>query len=80
MDEAWETTQGGDIVMVSHQAVIWAAHLDVAGKSLVHNPAHRRCALSSITSFEQRGGRWFEVDYRTPAVDLLDDAIDVGAV
>ncbi len=80
MDEAWESTSGGDVVMVSHQAVIWMAHLDVAGHSLAHNPARRRCALSSITSFEQRSGRWFEVDYRTPAAELMDDAVDVGAV
>ncbi|NLB46898.1 MAG: histidine phosphatase family protein [Microbacteriaceae bacterium] len=80
MDDAWETTRGGDIVMVSHQAVIWAAHRDVNGKPLFHNPATRRCELSSITTFEQRSGRWFEVDYRTPAESLLDGAIDVGAV
>ena len=80
MDEAWETTRGGDIVMVSHQAPIWIAHLDVAGKPLFHNPATRRCELSSITSFEKRGERWFEVDYRTPAAGLVDDAVDVGAV
>ncbi|WP_449281980.1 histidine phosphatase family protein [Leucobacter sp.] len=80
MDEAWETTRDGDIVMVSHQAPIWIAHLDIAGKPLFHNPATRRCELSSITSFEKRGERWFEVDYRTPATGLLDDAVDVGAV
>ncbi|MGO3147801.1 MAG: histidine phosphatase family protein [Leucobacter sp.] len=80
MDDAWENTEGGDIVMVLHQSPIWMAHLDIAGKSLFHNPATRRCALSSITSFERRGERWFEVDYRTPADGLLDDALDVGAV
>lgn len=80
MDAAWEATRAGDIVMVSHQAVIWAAHLDVAGRSLAHNPAKRRCALSSITSFEQRGGRWFEVAYRTPASGLMAGSIDIGAV
>lgn len=80
MNDAWESTRSGDIVMVSHQSPIWMAHLDVAGRSLFHNPATRRCELSSITSFERRGERWFEVDYRTPAHDLLDDAVDVGAV
>ncbi|MBL3687950.1 histidine phosphatase family protein [Leucobacter zeae] len=80
MDDAWSSTRDGDIVMVSHQSPIWMAHLDIAGRSLVHNPAKRRCELSSITSFERRGERWFEVDYRTPAADLLDDAVDVGAV
>lgn len=80
MDDAWQSTREGDIVMVSHQAVIWAAHRDVAGEPLFHNPAKRRCELSSITSFEKRGGRWYEVDYRTPAAELMGDSIDVGAV
>ena len=80
MNRAWDSTREGDIVMVSHQSPIWMAHLDIAGKPLFHNPATRRCELSSITSFERRGERWFEVDYRTPANDLLDDAVDVGAV
>lgn len=80
MDDAWESTRDGDIVMVAHQNPIWVAHLDIAGAPLFHNPSTRRCELSSITSFEQRGGRWFEVDYRTPARDLLDDSVDVGAV
>lgn len=80
MNEAWDAIYDGDIVMVSHQAPIWMAHLDITGKSLVHNPAKRRCELSSITSFERRGERWFEVDYRTPAAGIADDVIDVGAV
>ncbi len=80
MDDAWDQTRGGDIVMVSHQSPIWMAHLDIAGKALFHNPASRRCDLSSITSFEKRGERWFEVDYRTPAAGLMGDAVDVGAV
>lgn len=80
MNDAWESTRGGDIVMVSHQSPIWMAHLDIAGKPLAHNPAKRRCELSSITSFEKRGERWFEVDYRTPAASLSADATDVGAV
>lgn len=80
MNDAWESTRGGDIVMVAHQSPIWIAHLDVAGKALFHNPASRRCELSSITTFEKRGERWFEVDYRTPAAGLLGGATDVGAV
>ena len=81
MNDAWDgAPETGDIVMVSHQAVIWITHLAVAGKPLAHNPARRRCALSSITSFERRDGRWVEVDYRTPAQDLMVGSIDVGAV
>lgn len=81
MDSAWDGSgDDGDPVLVSHQAVIWLAHLDIAGKKLFHNPARRRCELSSITSFERREGRWFEVDYRTPAANLMAGAVDVGAV
>lgn len=80
MDDAWDQDHSGDIVMVSHQSPIWMAHLDVTGQKLFHNPAKRRCELSSITTFEKRGGRWFEIDYRTPASELLIDATDVGAV
>ena len=80
MNDAWESTRDGDIVMVSHQSPIWMAHLDITGKPLFHNPSSRRCAPSSITAFEKRGERWFEVDYRTPAAGLTDDAVDVGAV
>lgn len=80
MNDAWDNTQGGDIVMVAHQSPIWMAHLDIAGKPLFHNPATRRCDLSSITTFERRGNRWFEVDYRNPAKSLMGDATDVGAV
>ena len=80
MNDAWDKAQGGDIVMVAHQSPIWMAHLDIAGKPLFHNPATRRCDLSSITTFERRGNRWFEVDYRNPAKSLMGDATDVGAV
>lgn len=80
MDDAWDARVNGDIVMVSHQAVIWAAHRDISGRPLFHNPAKRRCELSSITTFERRSGRWHEVGYRTPAAGLMDESVDVGAV
>lgn len=80
MDDAWENTAEGDIVMVSHQSPIWMAHLDIAGERLWHNPAKRRCELSSITSFERRNGVWAEVGYRTPADPLYGGSVDVGAV
>lgn len=80
MDDAWEAPGDDDIVMVLHQAPIWIVHLDIAGKPLFHNPATRRCELSSITSFEKHGGRWFETGYRTPAAALMAAATDIGAV
>lgn len=79
MDAAWDAVDGGDVVIVSHQAPIWVTHLKVAGAPLPHDPRTRRCALSSVTSFERRAdGRWVEVGYTEPATTA--GAIDVGAV
>lgn len=80
MNDLYDSTEGGDIVVVSHQSPIWMAHLDIAGKPLFHDPRKRRCDLSSITSFERHDGRWVEVAYRNPAAPLLEGSIDVGAV
>ncbi len=78
MDVIAEQVPEGDVVLVSHQLPIWVVHLAVSGQKFAHNPRKRRCALSSITSFEKRDGSWVEVDYRDPAANLL--AIDKGAV
>lgn len=78
MSEAWNDADGGDVVMVSHQLPIWITHLSVAGEPLRHDPRARRCALSSVTSFERDGDRWREVDYAEPAATA--NAVDVGAV
>jgi len=91
MDDAWNAADGGDVVIVSHQLPIWMVHRRVAGKSLAHDPRRRRCALSSITTFERRratgagsnsssGTDWVEVGYRDPAAGLSVNATDVGAV
>ena len=76
MDDAWHEAGGGDVVFVSHQAPIWITHLSVAGLPLRHDPRSRRCALSSVTSFERAGDVWREVAYAEPA----DAGIDLGAV
>ncbi|MFK4852234.1 histidine phosphatase family protein [Microbacterium sp. ZW T6_19] len=76
MDEAWHAAPDGDVVVVSHQAPIWITHLRVAGLPLRHDPRTRRCALSSVTSFERVGDVWREVDYAEPAAG----GIDLGAV
>jgi len=82
MAEAWDTTAGGEAVIVSHQMPIWTTTRAIAGLPLPHNPARRRTALSSITSFvrDPATGAWAEVDYQEPAAGLLGDAIDTGAV
>ncbi|WP_374008732.1 histidine phosphatase family protein [Leifsonia sp. LS-T14] len=50
--EAFESVDSGDVVLVSHQLPIWITHLSVAGERYPHDPRKRRCALSSITTFE----------------------------
>ncbi|WP_314645861.1 histidine phosphatase family protein [uncultured Microbacterium sp.] len=78
MNDLWHGTEAGDAVIVSHQAPIWITHLSVAGLPLRHDPRTRRCALSSVTSFERVGDVWREVEYAEPA--STGGAIDVGAV
>ena len=79
MDEAWSGPETGDVVVVSHQLPIWIAHLSVAGLPGRHDPRNRRCALSSVTSFEKdEDGRWAEVGYAEPSA--TSGAVDVGAV
>ena len=78
--DADASVDGGDVVIVSHQLPIWMVHLSLAGERLFHDPRKRRCALSSITSFEREGGVWREVSYRAPAAELLAASTDLGAV
>jgi len=78
MTDAWGEADDGDVVVVSHQLPIWVTHLAVAGLPTQHDPRHRRCALSSVTSFERSADGWVEVDYVEPAA--TSGAIDVGAV
>jgi len=78
MTEAWEGVDSGDVVIVSHQLPIWITHLAVAGLPLRHDPRARRCALSSVTSFEMIDGNWTETAYAEPASTA--GAVDVGAV
>lgn len=78
MRQAWQQTASGDVVVVSHQLPIWVTHLAVAGLPTRHDPRVRRCALSSVTSFELVGDVWRETGYVEPASTA--GAVDVGAV
>lgn len=80
LEDAWSGTESGDVVLVSHQLPIWTVTNELAGRRLWHDPRKRRCSLSSITTFERRGGSFAEVGYRDPAADLLAQAVDTGAV
>jgi broad specificity phosphatase PhoE len=78
MTQAWDAAEAGDVVIVSHQLPIWITHLAVAGQPLRHDPRVRRCALSSVTSFEMVDSKWTEIAYAEPASTA--GAVDVGAV
>lgn len=80
IDDAYHSVASGDVVIVSHQLPIWMVHSSVKGLKLAHDPRQRRCALSSVTSFEMRDGKLVEVDYRDPAHELRKTAKDEGAV
>jgi len=79
-EDAWNSVDEGEVVLVSHQVVIWILHRSIAGIPLPHLPNQRRCSLSSITTVKKVADRWKEESYREPAADLLEDAIDLGAV
>jgi broad specificity phosphatase PhoE len=75
---ARDSVESGDVVLVTHQLPIWIMHLHVAGEKLMHDPRKRRCALSSITTFEFDEDGLVEVSYKDPASNLA--SIDNGAV
>ena len=78
IEEAWNSVDSGDVVIVSHQLPIVMVQLTLAGKPLAHNPKQRRCSLSSITTLERRGDKFVEVGYVDTAANHT--VIDRGAV
>lgn len=79
LNEIADSKPQGDVAVVTHQLPIWMVHQQISGAKLAHNPAKRRCALSSITTVERDSkGNWVEVGYREPAAGL--GATDRGAV
>ena len=80
IEDAANSVEVGDVVIVTHQLPIWMVHRHVAGVPLPHFPTSRRCTLASVTTLSRIDGQWKEQDYQEPAQDLLADAIDLGAV
>lgn len=80
IDDAWQSVDDGDVVLVSHQLPIWMVHRSVTNQRLAHDPRRRRCGLSSITTLSRRGDGFVEVGYSNPAAPLQASATDVGAV
>jgi broad specificity phosphatase PhoE len=77
---AWQSTDSGEAVLVSHQMPIVMVARSVAGRALFHDPRRRRCTLSSITTLQRDGDRFVEVGYQEPAKELLAASVDFGAV
>jgi broad specificity phosphatase PhoE len=67
MVDAARAARGHEAVLVSHQLPIWIARRAAEGKHLWHNPAHRQCALASVTSFSYAGDQITGVSYAEPA-------------
>jgi broad specificity phosphatase PhoE len=67
MADAARAARGHEAVCVSHQLPIWTARRGAEGKPLWHNPAHRQCALASVTSFTYHGDAITGVSYAEPA-------------
>jgi broad specificity phosphatase PhoE len=80
IDDAWNSVDEGDVVLVSHQLPIWMVHRALAHERLAHDPRKRRCDLSSITTLCWHGDHFAETAYVSPALALLDPSNDVGAV
>ena len=78
--DAWDAADGGEVVMVSHQMPIVMVQRFVAGAKPFHDPRHRRCHLSSITTLRKEGDHFVEIGYQDPAAELLAESIDTGAV
>lgn len=86
LDDAWDSANGGEVVMVSHQMPIVMVQRAVKATHLWHDPRDRRCSLSSVTSLVRDDDvapgtpRYRETGYLEPAADLLVGAVDSGAV
>ena len=80
VEDAWAASEGGEVVMVSHQMPIVMVARSVKGMRLPHDPRKRRCALSSITTIRHEGDVFVEVGYAEPAAALAAAAADLGAV
>jgi len=78
VEDARETAEGHEAVIVSHQLPIWITRLHVEHKSFLHNPRNRQCTLCSLTSLHFRDDTLTRVSYSEPAADLIP-ARDKGA-
>lgn len=71
------TPAGRESLVVSHQLPIWTLRRWVEGKSLVHDPRKRECALASLTTLHFDGATLVGWEYVSPAAELVATSSDM---
>ncbi|MGH3351467.1 MAG: histidine phosphatase family protein [Nocardioides sp.] len=69
--DARDAARGHEAVIVSHQLPIWTARLNIEGRSFLHDPRKRQCALCSLTSLHFVDNEFVALSYSEPAGDML---------
>ncbi|MGL5909910.1 MAG: histidine phosphatase family protein, partial [Phycicoccus sp.] len=72
--DARAVARGHEAVLVGHQAPIWLIRRATEGRSLVHHPARRECALASLTTLTFIDDELLSLSYSAPAAALLSQA------
>jgi broad specificity phosphatase PhoE len=75
VEAARDAARGSAAVCVSHQLPIWTVRLHLEGRSFVHDPRRRQCALASVTSITYEGDRFAGITYAEPAGATDPDAV-----
>ena len=75
VEAARDAARGSAAVCVSHQLPIWTLRLHLEGRSYLHDPRRRQCALASVTSVTYEGDRDAGVTYAEPAGAPDPDAV-----
>ena len=75
VEAARDAARGHEAVLVSHQLPIWTVRLHLEGRSYLHDPRRRECALASVTSVTYEGDRFAGVTYAEPAGATPSDAV-----
>ncbi len=68
--DAAAANPGSTTVIVSHQLPIWVARCSAEGRSYVHDPRSRECALASLTTFDVDGDSIVSAGYEAPAAHI----------
>ncbi len=73
--DAREAARGHEAVIVSHQLPVWIARRSFEGKTFVHDPRKRECALASLTSLTFDRDHFDGFTYSEPAGHLIPEAL-----